>query len=167
MPPRNDVYERAGRNLNTRKGAIAFATCYGKQNGQDGKMETNDGNRSLWRFIDGSASITFSMLIAVAINNCAYCAGIWGIGFLKSLSDREDGVIILATLLLFPTTVTLYGGLQMFFAAKEAVEKRAAERGRREERERIKRVLVSRGITPPPEIDSPPADRSNADRPQR
>ena len=164
MPPRNDVYERAGRNLNTRKGAIAFATCYGKQNGQDGKMETNDGNRSLWRFIDGSASITFSMLIAVAINNCAYCAGIWGIGFLKSLSDREDGVIILATLLLFPTTVALYGGLQMFFAAKEAVEKRAAERGRREghragrregrqeERERIAKALAEHGVALPPEV---------------
>ena len=57
----------------------------------------------------------------------------------------------------------------MWFAAKEAVQKSAAERGRREGRqqERIKRVLVSRGITPPPEIDSPPADGSDADRPQR
>ena len=130
-------------------------------------METNDNNRSLWRFIDGSLSITVSMAIAVLISRCQSCAGIWGIGFLKELTEQDDGVIILATLLLFPTTLALYGVLQMWFAAKEAVEKRAAERGRREERERIKRVLVSRGITPPPEIDSPQADRSNADRPQR
>lgn len=123
-------------------------------------MNTNDNNRSLWRFIDGSASITFSMLIAVAINNCAFCAEIWGIGFLKSLSDREDGVIILATLLLFPATVALYGVLQMFFAAKEAVEKRATERGRRvgrregrrEERERIVKALADHGVTLPPEV---------------
>ena len=130
-------------------------------------METNDNNRSLWRFIDSSLSITVSMALAVLISRCQSCAGIWGIGFLKELTERDDGVIILATLLLFPTTLALYGVLQMWFAAKEAVEKRAAERARREERERIKRVLVSRGITPPPEIDSPRADRSNSDRPQR
>ena len=42
----------------------------------------------------------------------------------------------------------------MWFAAKEAVEKRAMERGRRQERERIKRALAERGITLPPEIAS-------------
>lgn len=98
-----------------------------------------------------------------------------GLGFLKGLTEKDDGVIILATLLLFPTTVALYGVLQMWFAAKEAVEKKAAARGRREgvqegrqeERERIKQVLISRGITPPPEIDRPPADGSDADRTPR
>ena len=138
-------------------------------------METNEGNRSLWRFIDGSLAVTVSMAIAVAISYCQFCTGIWGLGFFKDLTDQDDGVIILATLLLFPTTLTLYGVLQMWFAAKEAVQKRAAERGRREgiqkgrqeERERIKRVLVSRGITPPPEIDSPPDVGSDADRTPR
>ena len=135
-------------------------------------MEPNESNRSLWRFIDGSLSITVSMALAVAISRCQSCAGLWGIGFLKELTQQDDGVIILGTLLLFPTTLALYGVLHMWFAAKEAVQKRATERGRREgrregrqeERERIKQVLVSRGITPPPEIDSPPADRSDADR---
>ena len=42
----------------------------------------------------------------------------------------------------------------MWFAAKESVEKRAMERGRRQERERIKRALAERGITLPPEIAS-------------
>ncbi len=130
-------------------------------------METNESNRSLWRFIDGSLAVSVSMLVAVAISRCQFCAGLWGVQFLKGLTDQDDGVIILATLLLFPTTLTLYGVLQMWFAAKEAVEKKAAERGRRQERERIKRVLVSRGITPPPEIDTPPDGGSDADRTPR
>lgn len=132
-------------------------------------METNEGNRSLWRFIDGSLSITASMAIAVAISYCQSCTGLWGPEFLKGLTEKDDGVIILATLLLFPTTVALYGALQMWFAAKEAVEKRVAERVRRQERERIKRMLATRGITPPPEIASIIFDEpeSDADRPQR
>ncbi len=40
------------------------------------------------------------------------------------------------------------------------------ERGRRQERERIKKVLAERGM-PPPEIASILADESDADRPQR
>ena len=131
-------------------------------------METSESNRSLWRFIDGSLSITVSMAIAVTISRCQSCAGLWGIGFLKELTDQDDGVIILATLLLFPTTLALYGVLQMWFAAKEAVEKRATERGRREgrregrqegrregrqeERERISKALVEHGVELPPEI---------------
>ena len=79
-------------------------------------------------------------------------------------------MIILGTLLLFPATIALYGVLQMWFAAKEAVEKRAMERGRQEgrqeERERISKALAERGI-PPPEIASILADGSDADRPQR
>ena len=138
-------------------------------------MGTNEGNRSTWRFVDGSLSITASMAVAVAISYCQSCAGLWGLGFFQGLTEKDDGVIILGTLLLFPSTVALYGVLQMWFAAKEAVQKRASERGRREgiqegrqeERERIKRVLASRGITPPPEIDSPPADGTDADPPQQ
>ena len=133
-------------------------------------METRESNRSWWRFVDGSLSVTVSMAIAVAISTCRSCLGVWGIGFLRGLTDKDDGVIILATLLLFPTTVALYGVLQMWFAAKEAVEKRATERGRREgrreERERISEVLAQHGVELPPEVagilagepdDNPPA----------
>ena len=94
------------------------------------------------------------MLFAVVVNSCQSCAGLWGIGFLKELTDKDDGVIILATLLLFPTTLALYGVLQMWFAAKEAVEKRAAERGRRDERERIRKALAEHGVELPPEVAS-------------
>ena len=118
------------------------------------------------------------MAIAVAISYCQSCAGLWGIGFFKGLTEKDDGVIILGTLLLFPATVALYGVLQMWFAAKEAVEKRSRERGRQEgrregrqegrqeERERISKALAERGM-PPPEIASILADESDADRPQR
>ncbi len=137
-------------------------------------METRESNRSWWRFVDGSLSVTVSIAIAVAISTCRSCLGVWGIGFLRGLTDKDDGVIILATLLLFPTTVALYGVLQMWFAAKEAVEKRATERGRREgrregqreERERISKALAEHGVELPPEVagilagegdDNPPA----------
>ena len=57
----------------------------------------------------------------------------------------------MATLLLFPTSITLYGVFAMIFAAKEAVEKRARNRGRKEERERISKVLAELGVALTPE----------------
>ena len=134
-------------------------------------MPNNDDNRPLWRFFDGSVSVSVSMLLAVSLNGCAFCDGLPVLGLLKGLTMQDDGVIIVATLLLFPTTVALYGGFQVFFAAKEAVEKRARERGRREgvqegiqegrregvqegrreERERISKALEQRGVPLTPE----------------
>lgn len=88
-------------------------------------------NRTLWRFFDGSSSISASMLVAVLINGCGdVCGELWGIRLLKGLTEQEAGVIILATLLLFPTTAVLYGGAKLIFAAKEAVEKKAEQKGR-------------------------------------
>ena len=88
-------------------------------------------NRTLWRFFDGSSAISASMLVAVLINGCGdVCGNIWDIRLLKSLTEQEAGVIILATLLLFPTTTVLYGGAKLIFAAKEAVEKKAEQKGR-------------------------------------
>ena len=77
------------------------------------------------------------------------------VGQLHQMTQWEDGVIIVATLLLFPAALALYGGFTMFFAAKEAVEKRAMERGRREgiqaERERISKTLAQYGVPLTPE----------------
>ena len=116
-------------------------------------MGNSDDNRSWWRFFDGSASVSVGMLAAVAFRYCGYCDDIPILSFINGLTRDDDGVIIVATLLLFPTTAALYGGLKMFFAAKEAVEKKARERGRREGRqegrqemrERIMRILAERG----------------------
>ena len=40
----------------------------------------------------------------------------------------------------------------MFFAAKEAIEKKARERGRKEERERISKALEQQGVPLTPEL---------------
>ena len=110
-------------------------------------------------FADGSLSVSGSMLLAVLINYCQSCNGIWLIGFLKELTDKSAGLIVVATLLLLPTAVLVYGGIRMFFAAKEAFERKqrklreaAREEARQEERERIGQALDREGITITPEL---------------
>ena len=130
-------------------------------------MTDDRPNTALWRFFDGAASISASMLLSVAVNACAFCNGLPLLGYLKELTNREDGIIITATLLLFPTTAVLYGVSRMFFAAKEAAERKARERrrqarergrqegikaGRRTERERINAALEQQGIELTPEL---------------
>ena len=118
--------------------------------------EHNTPDLSLWRFFDGAASVSASMMLSVAFSVCAFCGGIPVLGDLETLTNRDDGIIITATLLLFPTTAALYGVFRMFFAAKEAVERKARERGRREgrrdERERIAQVLQEQGVELSPEL---------------
>ena len=106
------------------------------------------------------------MLLSIAVNACAFCNGLPVLGYLKDLTNRDDGIIITATLLLFPTTATLYGVFRMFFAAKQAAERKARERGRREgiqegirsgrrtERERITAALEQQGVELSPELAS-------------
>ena len=92
--------------------------------------ENNTPDLSLWRFLDGAPSISASMLLSVGFNICAFCNGLPLLGYLENLTNREDGIVITATLLLFPTAA-LYGVFRMFFAAKQAAERKARERGRR------------------------------------
>ena len=137
----------------------------------DNTMENNrDSVRGVWRFLDGSVSISISMLLAVALNYCASCAGVPVVGFLHGLSDRDNGIIIVGTLLLLPTTAMFYGGAKMFFAAKEEYERRKAqreaelrrqneeyemrltERARQEERQRINNLLAEHDVPLSPEV---------------
>lgn len=101
------------------------------------------------------------------------------LGFLSRLATNETGIIIVATALLFPTAALMFGGVFMFFAAKEAAEnwsrarnekamargreegrkegikqgiERGLERGRKDERERIAVLLEESGVTLPPEV---------------
>ena len=97
-------------------------------------MENDAASRPLWRFFDGSISVSASMLLAILISACP-CSGLPLLGYLNWLTKQEDGIIIVATLLLFPTTAGLYGVFAMIFAAKETIEKRAMKRGREEGRE--------------------------------
>ena len=121
--------------------------------------ENDDGNRPGWRFVEGSVSVSVSTLLAILLSECA-CAGLPLLGYLSGLTARDDGVIIVATLLLFPTTLALYGGFAVFYAAKEFVEKRAIrkglavglKKGRQEERERISREVAELGVEISPEL---------------
>ena len=99
------------------------------------------------------------MWIAVGLNQCAVCAGWPAVGFLSDLAAHHTGVIIVATALLFPTTALLYGGIAMFFAAKETVERWAAAkdakaeaRGREEGRREIVALLEELNVQLPPEV---------------
>ena len=117
------------------------------------------GSRTPWRTFDGSIAVSFSMLLAALLKLWKGAAGWPLVGQLHQMTQWEDGVIIVATLLLFPTALALYGGFTMFFAAKEAVEKRAMERGRRvgrqegrdAERARISKTLAQYGVPLTPE----------------
>ena len=129
--------------------------------------ENNTSDLSLWRFLDGAASISASMLLSVAFNVCSFCNDVPVLGDLGALTNQEDGIIITATLLLFPTTAVLYGVFRMFFAAKQAAERKARERerqtlergrqegikaGRQSERERINAALEQHGVQLTPEL---------------
>ena len=99
-----------------------------------------EDNRGWWRFFDGSISVSSAMLVAVLLDKCGLCAGWTVIGFVTGLTEQESGVIVVATIMLFPVTLTFYGGTRLVFAAKEAYEirKRARLKKEREEREEAK-----------------------------
>ena len=125
-------------------------------------VERGNFNRPLlWFFLDGSASISFSMLLALLLY-AGWCDGLPVLGWLAEVTRRDNGVIIVASLLLFPCTLVLYGGLRMFFAAKEAVERSARRRGRREgrsqEQDRIVKLLAKHGVAVSPELARDMAD---------
>ena len=115
-------------------------------------MESSAGRSLSWVMADGAASISASMLVAVLLNIIPSFAGLWGLGFLHELTNKQDGMIVVATLLLLPTSFIVYGVSQVIFAAKEAVERRAMEKGRKAERERILRELERSGVEIPPEV---------------
>ena len=119
-------------------------------------MERDESSVAPWRLFDGSIALTISMLLAALLKIWEDAVNWPVVGLLHQMTQWEDGVIIVATLLLFPTALTLYGGFRMFFAAKAAAERQARKRaelhreegralgveeGMVKERERIMRVL--------------------------
>ena len=117
-------------------------------------MQRNIGSLAPWRLFDGSIALTISMLLAVLLRVWEGAVN-WPVaGSLHRITQWEEGVIIVATLLLFPTALTLYGGFAMIFAAKQAVDNWAYQRTQKQlkaERERIMRVLEERGMPLTPE----------------
>ena len=125
----------------------------------------NDDDRASWAFVEGSISVTGSILIAYAISRCDRCAGVPVISFFKKLTEQEDGVLIAGMALLFPTALAFYLGAKVVFAAYreyrtwrdariEQTRKEALKEGRDEERARQKRELAAQGITLPPEAEN-------------
>ena len=126
-------------------------------------MERNIGSWAPpWRLFDGSIALSISMLLAALLRVWEDAVNWPVVGLLHQMTQWEDGVIIVATMLLFPTALTLYGGFAMIFAAKQAVDNWAYQRaqkqlaegvakGRKEERERITKVLEERGMPLTPE----------------
>ena len=117
-------------------------------------MQRNIGSLAPWRLFDGSIALTISMLLAVLLRVWEGAVNWPVVGSLHRITQWEEGVIIVATLLLFPTALTLYGGFAMIFAAKQAVDNWAYQRTQKQlkaERERIMRVLEERGMPLTPE----------------
>ena len=121
----------------------------------------NDDDRASWAFVEGSISVTGSILIAYAISRCDRCAGVPVISFFKKLTEQEDGVLIVGMALLFPTALAFYLGAKVVFAAyreyrtwRDARIKQALKEGRDKERARVKRVITASGVTLPPEVES-------------
>ena len=120
--------------------------------------DNRDNSRIGWRFFDGSIAISASMLLAALLRGCVGCNGLPVLGQLHRMTGWDDGVIIVATLLLFPSAATMYGGMRLYFAAREAVRKEFREKGRQEgrqegreegqkaERERIKKAIAEQGV---------------------
>ena len=91
---------------------------------------------------DGAASISLSALLAALSRGY----------FSFHVVQETDGVMLLASIFLLPSTIIAFGVSSMVFAAYEFVQKRAERKGRQEgrqaERERIEReldALVSNG----------------------
>lgn len=80
-------------------------------------MIFTDDDRASWTFVEGSISVSASILIADGIARCSRCADWPIIGFFKKLTEQEDGVIIAGMALLFPTAFAFYLGVKMVFAA--------------------------------------------------
>ena len=117
-----------------------------------------------WAFVEGSVSVSASILMADAIARCDRCGGWPIISYFKRLTEREDGVIIAGMALLFPTALVFYLGVKMIFSAYrdykrwwEAYQEERLEQGREEgrkaERARQKRELAERGLSLDPETE--------------
>ena len=131
-------------------------------------MRFTDDDRASWAFVEGSISVSASILIAYAISRCGGCAGLPVIGFFKTLVSQDDGVIITGMALLFPTAFVFYVGVKMVFAAyrdykrwREAWQQEIRKEGRDAERERIRQELQKHGIDPHRKLNgSCPAKRT-------
>ena len=119
-------------------------------------MRFTDDDRASWAFVEGSISVSASILIAYAVARCNGCSGAPIVGFFKNLTEQDSGVIITGMALLFPTALVFYLGAKMVFAAYREYKRwrddwlqAARAEGRESERKRIKQELAEQGILTP------------------
>lgn len=128
----------------------------------------NGDSAAPWAFVEGSISITASIVMADAIARCSRCDGWPLVSYFKRLTEQEDGVIIAGMALLFPTALTIYLVGKMVFSAYreykrwwesykeerfEQGRQEGRQEGREEERARMKRDLAERGVSLEPEAE--------------
>ena len=102
---------------------------------------------------DGAASISLSALMAALSR-----------GYFSFQAVQEtDGVMLLASILLLPSTIVAFGVSSMVFAAYEFVQKRAQKK----ERERIKRELEALVSNGDGSVTLSPEDIKRITRPNR
>lgn len=129
-----------------------------------GDILTANTGGTPWAFVEGSISISASILMADAIARCDRCGGWPAIRFFKRLTEQEDGVIIAGMALLFPTALVFYLGVKMIFSAyrdykrwwetyQEERLEQGREEGRKEERARVKRELQEHGVSLEPDAE--------------
>ena len=80
-----------------------------------------------WPFVEGSISVSASILAASAVSKCGACRGWPVIGYFKNLTEQEDGVIITGMALLFPAALGFYLGGKMVFSAYYESKRRYQE----------------------------------------
>ena len=80
-------------------------------------MWINDDDRASWAFVEGSISVSASILLAYAISVCDGCHNLPVIGFFKELTELDSGVLIAGMALLFPTALGFFVGAKMVFGA--------------------------------------------------
>ena len=134
-------------------------------------MTNRDQRRWHWRFFEGTVSVSGSTWLAIALGQCSTCDGWPLVGFLGRLATNETGIIVVATALLFPTAALMYGGVLLFWSAKDTVERwsqakdakamakgreqglaQGLEAGRKEERQEIVALLKEHDVPLPPEV---------------
>ena len=126
-------------------------------------LRDNNGGAP-WALVEGSISVSASILMADALAHCERCSSWPVVGYFKRLTEQEDGTIIAGMALLFPTALAIFLGGKMVFSAYrdykrwwEAYQEERLQQGREEgreaERARIKRELNKRGVSLDPETE--------------
>lgn len=92
-----------------------------------GGILRRDPGGAPWPFVEGSISVSASIVAANAVSRCEVCRGWPIVGYFKNLTEQEDGVIIAGMAPLFPAALGFYLGGKMVFSAYYESKRRYQE----------------------------------------